>query len=169
MVLTRASTWARTWGSTPEERARTYPAADLVPGHLLYRAVDVDAPAATTFRWLCQLRVAPYSYDLVDNFGRRSPSALTPGLEQLAVGLRFMTIFELAAFEPDRSITLVLRKGSRLFGQLAVTYDVRPHGPESSRLLAVLSVTRPNPVLIWGDLVMMRKQLLTLARLAEGS
>lgn len=166
-MLKNAMLWAQTWGSTAEERARSYHAADLVPGRLLYRAVDVDAPAATTFRWLCQLRVAPYSYDLIDNFGRRSPRTLTPGLEQLAVGQRFMTIFELAAYEPDRSITLVLRRGSRLFGALAVTYDIRHHGPGRSRLLAVLSVTRPNPALVWGDLFMMRKQLLTLAHLAS--
>ena len=66
---------AYTWGSTPEERARGY-ACDVCvagPDHALFRAVDVDAPAAVVFRWLCQLRVAPYSYDWIDNGGRESP------------------------------------------------------------------------------------------------
>ena len=79
------------------------PAADMV----VSRAVDVAAPAAHTFRWVCQLRVAPYSYDLLDNLGRRSPKELTPGAEVLEVGQRVMTIFHLASFEHDRHLTIV--------------------------------------------------------------
>ena len=137
----------------------------------MFRAVDVAAPPATTFRWLCQLRVAPYSYDWIDNRGRRSPRELTPGLEDLAVGQRFM-IFELASFEPGREITL--RTDSRLFGEVFVTYRVS-QGARGSRLLAKLLVRYPRSrvrpimrhLLPAGDLFMMRKQLLTLAALAE--
>ena len=92
----------------------------------LYRAVDVAAPAEIVFRWLCQLRAAPYSYDLIDNGGRRSPQELTPGLERLEPGQRFMRIFRLVEFEPGRSIT-VLSRGT-VFGEVAVTYRVRGAG-----------------------------------------
>ena len=153
-------------GSTAEERAATYPAHDVLPdASTLYRAVDVDAPVAVVYRWLCQLRVAPYSYDLLDNLGRRSPRTLTPGLEDLAIGQRFMTIFELVAFEPGRSITLLVRS-RRMFGNVAVTYDVTPRG-NGSRLLAVLRITRRSRLLVYGDAFMMRKQLRTLAALSE--
>ncbi len=165
----------RTWGSTAAERALPQPCDDLIPApdDVAFRAVGVAAPPATVFRWLCQLRVAPYSYDLVDNVGRRSPRTLTPGLDDLAVGQRVMTIFTLASFEPDRHITVVMRD-SRVFGDVAVTYAVLPHG-EGSRLLAKIVVRHRRgltgallrPLLLPGDLVMMRKQLLTLRRLAE--
>ncbi|MGZ6792024.1 MAG: hypothetical protein ACXVFV_03655 [Mycobacteriales bacterium] len=168
------TTWARSMGSTPEERARTWPAQELLPGPdlLLHRAVDVEAPAEVVFRWLCQLKVAPYSYDWVDNLGRRSPRTLTPGAEQLAVGQTVTTVFRIASFVQGESITLLL-KGK---GWMAVTYAAVPAGPGRSRLVVTLVTRRrrrpwtpaTGALLAWGDAVMMRKQLLTLKARAEG-
>jgi hypothetical protein len=155
----------------PGERERALPCDAHIgrPDHVLLRAIEVDAPAGTLFRWLCQLRVAPYSYDWIDNRGRRSPRTLTPGLEELEVGQRFMTIFRLAEFEPERSITLV--HSGPLFGRVVVTYAVTATGPQTSRLLARLLVRYAHGpaaaalaslALPAGDLVMMRRQLRTL-------
>ena len=175
-ALPRCPGVVRHWGSTPDERAEGFPCDRLAPRApmRLYRAVDVQAPAEIVFRWLCQLRAAPYSYDLIDNGGRRSPQALTPGLERLEAGQRFMRIFRLVEFEPGRSIT-VLSRGT-VFGEVAVTYRVRERGGSGSRLVAKLLVTPPagplgslpaRGLLAAGDLVMMRRQLLNLAGLAE--
>jgi hypothetical protein len=163
------------WGSTAAERAERLPCDELLeqPDDVLFRAVDVDAPPATLYRWLCQLRHAPYSYDRLDNFGRRSPQTLTPGAEQLQVGQRMVAIFKLAAFEPGRSVTLY-SQGS-VFGRVAITYEARPRGADASRLLAKLLIVYPRGplslpmrvVLPPGDLVMMRRQLLNLKQLAE--
>src|SRR5436305_1441695 len=102
---------SHTWGSTPAERARPFACDRWVerPDDPLFRAIDVDAPAAVVFRWICQLRVAPYSYDWIDNFGRQSPRTLLPGLDALAVGQPVMTFFELVEFERDRHLTARLR------------------------------------------------------------
>jgi len=170
---------AQAWGSTAADRDLPFPCDRHLPefDDALYRAVDVDAPVATLFRWLCQLRVAPYSYDWIDNRGRQSPRTLTPGLEQLAVGQRVMAIFDLVEFEPNRHLTLRLARASELFGDVACTYLVVPRAPDCSRLVVKLlwrypggSVVRPlaRTLLPWGDLIMMRKQLLTLKALAEG-
>jgi hypothetical protein len=171
---------AVTWGTRPEERARPFPCDALAPREAvsLWRGTSAGAPAPVVFRWLCQLRVAPYSYDWIDNWGRRSPRTLTPGLERLEVGQRMM-IFELAHFEPGRSITLVIsdRRAERAFGPVWVSYVAEPEGAAATRLLAKLRIAKGRGVaglvkrhlLTWGDLVMMRKQLLNIARLAEKS
>lgn len=149
-------------------------------GPVVSRAVTVRAEPAVVFRWLCQLRVAPYSYDIVDNRGRRSPRTLTPGLESLAVGQRFASIFTLVDWVPDELVALEITEpaGIRLFGRLPLVYQTvpLPGGPEAGTTLrGDIALPRPGSALArarsvalaWGDLVMMRRQFLTLAHLSE--
>jgi hypothetical protein len=144
---------------------------------VLHRAVTVLAPCSVVFDWLCQLRVAPYSYDWIDNFGKASPQVLDPGLRRLAVGQSVMSIFTLVDFEPNAHLTLRIKDGRarRIFGAVAGTYSL-VDGGASCRLVVRLLVARPSGVFRWlapllplGDLVMMRRQLLNLKRLAETS
>jgi hypothetical protein len=142
--------------------------------------VTVHAAPATLYRWLCQLRVAPYSYDWIDNRGHRSPRHLIPGLENLEIGQTMMTIFDLTDFEKDRHLTCRIKARSsanRLFGDVVVSYLIVPKAGRECRLLAKLRVGYPRGlrgalmrlVLPPGDLVMMRRQLLNLKGLAESS
>ncbi len=166
---------AHTWGSTAEERTSAFPCDELAGPEALacFRAVGVDAPASVLFLWLCQLRVAPYSYDWIDNWGRRSPQTLTPGLDELEVG-QAMMVFRLASFERDRHLTIQTKKDGR-FGSFSVTYRIDEHGPERCRLVVKLSGRFPRGLLgrllaaifPWADLIMMRRQLLNLKALAE--
>lgn len=165
-------TIAANWGASLEERALAMPCDRLLAEApvRLERAISVHASAAVVFRRLCQLKLAPYSYDLIDNFGRRSPRDLVPGVEQLELGQRFMSIFSLASFVQDEHITL-------RSGRVAVTYALRScsRGPETRLIARVLFDAPGGPLasallgnaLALGDLVMMRKQLLTLRDLAE--
>ena len=167
----------RGWGTTAAERAAGYPCDRVLPDAVtsVHRAIDVDAPPAIVFRWLCQLRAAPYSYDVLDNFARRSPRSLTPGLEALEIGQTFMMIYELADYEPGRQITVASKRLSWMIGRQVITYQVTPRADGGSRLLAKRRITPPRgvfgpmiklnlPVI---DLVMTRKQLRTLKQLAE--
>jgi hypothetical protein len=152
------------WGATASERTVVLPCDALRPPASVQadRAVSIDAAPSIVFAWLCQLRTAPYSYDILDNLGRRSPRQRDPGLVHLEVGQRFMTLFALQSFVDDEQITL-RAKG------VVVTYMVRPTGA-GARLHARVWFAGPRLVarlLALGDLVMMRKQLLTLKSLAE--
>ena len=151
MKASRERVLGLNWGATLAERRASLPCDELLPAARTRcdRAISVDAPAAVLF-------------------GRRSPRELTPGLERLEVGQPFMSIFSLASFAPDDHVTL------RAPG-VAVTYAVRPR-PDHSRLLARVLFKAPGGrlgdalvgrTLALGDLVMMRKQLLTLKKLAE--
>ena len=164
-----------TWGSSVGERARDYPCDQLLEGadKALFRAVTVGAPSQLVFEWLSQLRVAPYSYDRIDNRGRRSQHRLDPALTELETGQRFGGIFRLMAFEPGRSVTLFSE--TPFFGGVGITYEANPLDEWSCRLVAkIVLATAPG---IWGrllslalpagDLFMMRTQLLTLKTLAE--
>ncbi len=165
------------WGATPEEQAREYPCDRHLnrAAVVCHRAIDIDATADLVFRWLCQLRAAPYSYDLLDNLGRRSPQELTPGLERLELGQDVMTIFRIVDFQSNVHLTLRTKR-SRPFGDTVVSYVIEPRDGARSRLLVKLLVGRADNVLIrslqpftpLGDLVMMRRQLLNLKGLAEG-
>lgn len=164
------------WGATLAEAEAAYPCDELAewPHLSLTRAIDVDAPPAVTFRWLCQLRAAPYSYDWLDNRGRRSPRELTPGLEHLEAGQPFL-IGRITSFARNQHITgRATPAAERFFGVIAVTYQVEARGGYS-RLIVRLDVHPPTRLwekarytfLAWGDLIMMRKQLRTLKELAE--
>lgn len=165
----------RVWNAMPEEVAAEYPCDRhlTMPFRSFIRAIDVAAPAPVVYRWLCQLKVAPYSYDLVDNLGRRSPRTLTPGAEELALGQKFL-IFELVEFVRDEHLTgVIAQRHRRSYGDVAITYRVTPCAA-GTRLVGRLNVGATTlfeqarrAALSVGDAIMGRKQLLTIKELAE--
>jgi hypothetical protein len=139
------------------------------------RAVTAAASPEVLWRWVCQLTVAPYSYDLVDNRGRASPRTLTPGGDDLRVGQRLLVLFVIDSFAAGEHLTLRLRRPGRgVLGEFAMTYAVHPDGPGRARLTCTVVVGgTPGPLgravrraLAWDDLIMMRRQLRTLTDLA---
>ncbi len=171
---------AKYWNVTSAEKTEHYPCDDELAGHPdvegWLRAVDVDAPVAITFRWLCQFKIAPYSYDWIDNIGRRSPRRLTVGIEDLAVDQRFL-VFRISGFAADDHITGRITPGfARMYGDLAVTYRVRSRGAGRSRVVVKLTAGADTAaarlrrrLLSLGDMIMMRRQLLNLRDLAEST
>ncbi|MBB4742564.1 hypothetical protein BJY16_006023 [Actinoplanes octamycinicus] len=158
------------WGVSDAEVARRYPCDDFVadPSVRAWRGVPVAAAPETVWRWLRQVRLAPYSYDWIDNGGRRSPRVLVEVAEP-RVGEPFTATGgrprgRVLAVEPGRALT------ARIMGAV-MSYVVVPQPDSSARLLLKVVMRVPRPVglaLCVGDLVMARRQLLTFKRLAEG-
>ncbi|MBI4249944.1 MAG: hypothetical protein HY611_10620 [Elusimicrobia bacterium] len=170
------------WGVTSEECSLAFPCDRFSqPSYIAYfRGITVMADPETIFRWLCQLKAAPYSYDWLDNWGRQSPQRLIPGLDDLAAGQSMMFFFEVIDFERPRHVTVRQKPktiGARVFGDVVVSYLIVPQAQNVCRLLAKAAIRHPAApmgwltriLLPWGDLIMMRRQLLNFKQLSEKS
>jgi hypothetical protein len=157
------------WGVSDNETLRSYPCDDFVnsPALQAWRGVRVQAPAEALWPWVGQVRLAPYSYDWIDNLGRRSPRELC-GLPEPRVGERFTTAGGRAA---GRIVSV--DRGKHLTGTIMgafMSYVLVPEDHQTTRLLlkVVMQTTRwKAPALSLGDLIMARRQLLNLKQLTE--
>jgi hypothetical protein len=157
------------WGVTDDEVARHYPCDDLVPAPALelWRGVTVDAAPADVWPWLCQVQLAPYSYDWLDNLGRRSPRTLR-GLPAPRPGERFSRVGGRFGVGRVLSVSAQEHLTAGILGAV-MSYVLVPQGA-STRLL--LKIVLPEKrwyagALALGDWPMARRQLLNLKALAE--
>jgi hypothetical protein len=158
------------WNVSDDEFALRYPCDDFVASPTLqaWRGVTVHTTREVLWPWVAQIRLAPYSYDWIDNLGRRSPRQLV-GLPDPVVGESFST----AATRPFGRI-LAVDPLAHLTGEImgaCISYVLVSQG-QSTRLLmkAVTAMSRwLTPWLSVGDLVMARRQLLNLKALAEST
>jgi hypothetical protein len=105
-----AQPWQHRWGATDEEVAAALPGDELIPDAAsTTRAIAIAAPPERVWPWLVQLgygRAGWYSYDRIDNDGRRSADRVVPGLQDLAVGDQILMIPGMGprvrAIEPGR-------------------------------------------------------------------
>ena len=156
------------WGVTDAEVARRYPCDDLVGTPVLqaWRGVGVEAGPDEVWPWIGQIRLAPYSYDWIDNLGRRSPQELR-NLPEPVAGEPFTT-----AGRRQLGRILSVTPGEQLTGRImgaVMSYVLVPDGGYTRLLLKVVTGGGRliAPFASVGDLVMARRQLLNLKRLAE--
>jgi hypothetical protein len=156
------------WNVTDDEVARHYPCDDFVHAPTLqaWRAVSVEATPEALWPWVGQIRIAPYSYDWIDNLGHRSPQQLM-GLPEPVVGEPFTTaatrrLGRILAVEPPKQLT------GEILGAY-ISYVLVPQGQTTRLLMKIVTAMSRwlTPALSVGDLVMARRQLLNIKRLAE--
>jgi hypothetical protein len=159
------------WGVTDDETSCAYPCDRWVSAPQLqaWRAVTIGAAVDDVWPWVAQIRLAPYSYDWMDNLGRRSPQSLL-GLDDPSVGEPFTT-----AGGVRLGRVLSVDPGHELTGRIAgtvISYVLEPQTKTRTRLLMKLvgrNFWMVAPLLSVGDLVMARRQLLNIKGLAERS
>ena len=169
-----------TWGATADEVRGAVVGDDLVPEARLLatRAVTIDAAPSAVFPWLRQMgfgRAGWYSYDWIDNLGRRSATSIDSRWQSVTSGDPIPAgpiAFEATVVDPPRAFVLSLARpavGRRRI-EFSLAYELRPV-PEGTRLVTRVRA-RVNVlagrlverfVLGPGDGIMMHKQLRSLA------
>jgi hypothetical protein len=171
-----------TWGATREEAGRPMPGDGICqrPQLNATRAVTIVARPEEIWPWLVQWgwnRAGFYSYDLLDNLGRRSAGEILPQFQQLAVGDWVpmsgkptpYTAFQVARLEPGKM--MLWRKGGGTWLWLLEPVDGE-HTRLITRMRGRYRWTRPTIVtelllMEIGDPVMMRKCLRGIKQRAE--
>ena len=174
--------------ATPAEHGRSMPGDELIPrpSGSLTHAITIRRPPRDVWPWLAQMgagRAGWYSYDRLDNGGRRSAMRIVPEFQGLTPGMIFPALpgrtdgFTLLAVEPERSLVLGWQAPA---GPLMVTWAfllepmpdrftrliVRARGGQDYRFHGLPSWIGGRAVQIV-HFVMERKQLIGIASRAE--
>lgn len=112
-----------TWGARPHEIDAAMVGDDLIDDAAMSatRAIDLGGPPDVAFDWLTQMgfgRAGWYSYDLIDNLGRRSARRIDPEWQVSRAGDRVPggpVDFTAAVVDPPHAFVLSLL-GQRLAG-----------------------------------------------------
>ncbi|MFQ5415696.1 MAG: hypothetical protein ACE5FL_01485 [Myxococcota bacterium] len=173
--------WQLRWGSRDEELARGMPGDEVVarPTFDATRAVTVEAPAGAIWPWIVQMgieRAGWYSYDWIDNLGRRSAERILPEFQDARVG-------QLVPMSPNQKHGLWVKDFSEnqwmlwwdKKGEASWCWELYPEGAGGTRLITRVRIRYHwlSPAILFhllfdvGDIVMMRKCMLGIRRRAE--
>ena len=175
--------WQLKWGASPEELVRGMPGDEIVhrPIFNATRAVTVRARPEDIWPWIVQIgfhRGGWYTYDLLDNLGRRSAERIIPEFQHMEVG-------DLVPMGPGKNSgiwvkELVLNRSmvwwSKKEDRTTWVWSLDPLPDGETRLVtrvrAPLSWSEPLSI-VWlamfelADFPMMRKCLLGIKRRTE--
>lgn len=167
--------WMRGWGTTEEERNRSYLGDEHVPdpGVEITQGITIDAPPAEVWPWLAQLgqdRGGFYSYEWLENMAgcrMKNAESVHPEWQQREIGeevrLHPLNGLKVTVFEPGRALGL---EGWGLF-------LLEPIDEKSTRFIARGRIPRGaasffyEAVFELPHFIMQRRMLLGIKRRAE--
>lgn len=99
----------------------------------LDRRIKIRAGARDIYVWLTQLRIAPYSYDLIDNSGQKSPGYIIENLPPVKLNDHYLLAFHIIGFEENKFIAgrfcvPVNPPINRYFKEMYIEYRIREQG-----------------------------------------
>lgn len=171
------------WGATTAEIDAPMAGDDLIEGDAVdgTRAISIDAPRELVFDYLRQMgfgRAGWYSYDLLDNLGRRSADEINDEwlVQQAGEEVPGGPIAFIAPIV-DRPNAYVLQVPQRRVTghqlDFTLAYELKAIG-DATRLVSRVRIAINGPLgrplavaLLAGDGAMVRKQLLGIAERAE--
>ena len=174
------------WGATSEEIASPVVGDDLCPNPRVVatRCITIAAPPETVFPWLRQMgfgRAGWYSYDWIDNLGRKSATVIDPNLQGLSAGDVVPggpADFEAVVVDPPRALVMRLARAGPASQRVTfvLAYELRDC-PSGTRLVTRMQARINAPggrmiekfLLAPGDGIMLRRQLLNVARRASAA
>lgn len=173
------------WGARPEEIAGPVVGDDICVNARVSatRCITIAAPPNEVFPWIRQMgfgRAGWYSYDWLDNLGRKSARRIHPEWQDISTGsLVPAGPLSFIATNVEEPHSFVLKTSTKGLGKrlcFSLAYELRPdaHG---TRLVTRMRahVNFPGGWLVEkfflapGDGVMVRKQLLTLQRIISAT
>ena len=179
--LTFFRPWQLRWGATDNEIKRSMPGDDIVgkPSFNATRAVTIHALAENIYPWIVQMgvtRAGWYSYDLLDNLGRRSAESILAEHQNLQVG-------DVIPMSPDGKQGMRVKDFSKNkwmlwwdnIGDSSWAWEIYNDEENHSRLVTRVRVKYRwfSPAILFNllieffDILMMRKCMLGIKRRAE--
>ncbi len=174
--------------ATAAEQIKPLAGDDLIrdPIGAVNHAITIRRSPHDVWPWLAQMgsgRAGWYSYDFIDNGGRRSAERILPEFQHVTVGTVFPAlpdakdVFVVAQCEPERSLVLAWRLPDGRY-QTTWAFVLEQPQPNQTRLIVrgrVASGYRPYGLPQWVALllgrpahfIMQRKQLLSIRNRAE--
>lgn len=174
-----------------DESTRLLPGDDILEPatESLTHAITIHRPRRDVWPWLAQMgagRAGWYSYDFIDNGGRRSAEWIIPELQQVATGDIFPALpgvtmgFTLLRYDPERYLILGWYPAPDEPPMMTWAFVLEEPTPDTTRLVVRSRVSRNyqppfglptwtvTSLVPWGHFIMQRKQLHGIARRAEG-
>ncbi len=173
--------WQLRWGARADEVARTMPGDDVVaaPSFNATRAVTIRARPEHIYPWIVQMglnRGGWYSYDLLDNLGRKSAEVILPQLQSVGRG-------DLIPMSPDGKHGIYVKEFRAnewmlwwdRKGDVSWVWGLFPEGDGSCRLVTRVRMKYRwsllqagfNVLVEFTDIIMMRKCLSGIRERAE--
>lgn len=169
------------WGATADEVSSAVIGDDLCADArvIATRCITIAAPPHEVFPWIRQMgfgRAGWYSYDWIDNLGRKSARRIHHEWQSVESGDRVpagpMSFIAEGVNPPHTFVLSITPRGVRKKLIFTLAYELRPH-PDGTRLVTRMRarVDLPGGRLVErlflspGDGIMVRKQLLTLQRI----